>query len=90
MHTTNQIPATVRETFQPIPVVDEVVSATELNPVCRFMMEAQLDALEDLFLHFGERYPERFRETERGLGLIRNLDILLNGTQADNSGPADI
>lgn len=109
MHTKDQIPATIRELFQPIAVVDEhehlfsrptrqllgldgeaspeavhqvdsqATGATPLRPVCRFMMEAQLEALENLFLYLGERHPERFRETERGLDLVANLQILLNG-----------
>ena len=117
MTATRQIPASVRDTFQRIPVIDEhrqlfdqptrpllehgtdphvdaircvgddAVSAIEPHLAYRFMMEAQLEALEDVFLQLGDRHPERFRETERGLALVRNLEILLNGAQPRVCGP---
>ena len=68
----------------------EAASAIDLHPTHRFMMEAQLEALEDLFIYLGERHPERFRETERGHDLIRNLEILLNGAQPGDCGPAGV
>ncbi len=67
---------------------DATTSAVDLHPAYRFMMEAQLEALEDVFNQISERHPERFREVERGRVLIENLEILLNGTQPDGCGPA--
>ena len=69
-------------------VGDATTSAVDLHPAYRFMMEAQLEALEDVFNQISERHPERFREVERGRVLIENLEILLNGTQPDGCGPA--
>ncbi len=63
-------------------------SAADLHPAYRFMMEAQLEALEDLFISLGEKHPQSFRQTERGFDLIKNLEILLNGAQPDDCGPA--
>ncbi len=65
----------------------KTTSTVNLHPAFRFMVEAQLEALEDLFIYLGEKNPERFRETERGFDLIKNLEILLNGPQSDDCGP---
>lgn len=66
----------------------ETAAAIDLHPAYRFMMEAQFEALEDVFIHISERHPERFRETERGLDLLKNLEILLNGAHPGDCGPA--
>ncbi len=69
-------------------VGDASTRAVNLHPAWRFMMEAQFEALEDLLIGISERHPERFRETERGLDLLKNLEILLNGTKPGDCGPA--
>lgn len=66
----------------------QAIGTNEPHPAYRFMMEAQLEALEDTLMHISKRHPERFRETERGLDLLKNLEILLNGARPGDCGPA--
>ena len=75
MTTLCQIPATVREIFDPI-------ATATTNDAFRFALEAELDGLLDTIERIEERRPELFRETERCRDLLDNLHNLLD------AGPA--
>ena len=60
----------------------EAADAISRNPAFCFALEAQIDALEEVFERLSRAHPNSFRQIERGFDLLENLHIMLCGGPA--------
>lgn len=60
----------------------EAADAISRNPAFGFALEAQIDALEEIFERLSRAHPNSFRQIERGFDLLENMHIMLCGGPA--------